>query len=137
MKLCNETVTVFNKRWDAENGWDIYVPTVIHGVSWYCEIASAVDNTGLHAANRFTVRIPEDADTGEKAYVDPITYAEEPIVAGLWTLKNGDIIVKAEIDDETLTPAQLHERYPDCMTVLGVTDNRRAPNAPHFKVVGS
>ena len=136
MKLCNETVTVFNKRLDIQNGWDVYVPTVIKGVSWYCEIASNVDNTGLHAANRYTLRIPIDADFGGKAYLDPIAYAKEMIVSGVFTLRNGDIVARAAITDESLTPAQLHDMY-ECMTILGVTDNRRAPNAPHFKVVGS
>ena len=136
MKLCNETVTVFNKKLDVDNGWDVYIPTIITGVSWYCEIASNVDSTGLHAANRFTIRIPVDADFGEKEYVDPITYANETIVAGVFTLANGDIIVKAAISDDTLTPAQLKEAHYEYCTILGVTDNRRAPNAPHFKVVG-
>ena len=137
MKLCNETVTVFNKKVDPDKGWDVYAPTVINGASWYCEIASAVDGNGLHAANRFTIRIPLDADFNGKSYVDPIAYENEPMSAGVFTLANGDIIVKAAIDDDTLTPAQLKERCPDFCTILGVTDNRRAPNAPHFKVVGS
>ena len=137
MKLCNDTVTVFNKKLNIEKGWDIYIPTVIEGVSWYCEIASAVDDKGLHAANRFTIRIPVDAEFGGKTYVDPIAYANETIISGVWTLSNGDIIVKASIPDGEMTPAQLHENYPNCCTILGVTDNRRAPNAPHWKVVGS
>lgn len=145
MKLCNETVTVFNKKIDTANGWDVYNPTVIHGVSWYGDVAAAVDNSGLHAANRFTIRIPVDADFGGKTYVDPIAYSNETIVSGVFTLANGDIIVKGEaITDQmtvsqlaALTPGRLKELYPDYCTILGVTDNRRAPNAPHFKVVGS
>ena len=137
MKLCNETITVFNKKLNTEKGWNTYIPTVIEGVSWYCQIASAVDNNGLHAANNFTIRIPADANTGGKSYVDPITYNNETIVSGVWTLANGDILVKAAVTDDTLTPAQIHATYSDCCTILGVTDNRRAPNAPHFKVVGS
>ena len=136
MHLCNETVTVFNKKLDADRGWDVYNPTVITGVSWYCEIASSVDANGLHAANRFTIRIPTDANFGGKTYIDPIAYANEPITADVFTLANGDIIIKGETT-ESLSPAQLKELYPDFCTILGVTDNRRAPNAPHFKVVGS
>lgn len=136
MKLCNEVVTVFNKKVDPDKGWDVYVPTVINGASWYCEIASTVDGNGLHAANRFIIRIPLDADFGGKTYIDPIAYENESMVAGVFTLAQGDIIIKAAVDEE-LTPAQLKEQYYDYCTILGVTDNRRAPNAPHFKVVGS
>ncbi len=137
MKLCTDTITVFNKRIDAENGWDDYVPTIITGVSWYCEIVSAVDNSGLHAANRFTIRIPVDADTSGKEYVDPVEYGAAEDASELFTLANGDVVVKAEVDETGLQPADLKERYTDCFVILGVTDNRRAPNAPHFKVVGS
>ena len=31
----------------------------------------------------------------------------------------------------------LHRRVADCVTVLSVTDNRRAPNAPHWRVTGT
>lgn len=136
MKLCNETVTVFNRKLDPDKGWDVYNATVIQGVSWYSHIVSAVDSTGLHAANEFIVRIPMDADFGGKTYVDPITYENEAIIAGVFTLANGDFIVKGVVD-ESLTPAQLKEQNLEYCTILGVTDNRRAPNAPHFRVVGS
>lgn len=136
MKLCNETITVFNKRWDAENGWDEYIPTIISGVSWFGEIVSSLGDKGLNAAHRFTVRIPIDANFDGKDYVDPITYRNARNVSDVFTLTGGDRVVKGAVE-ERLTPAQLDERYPDCFTVLGVTDNRRAPNAPHFKVVGS
>ena len=135
MRLCNETITVFNKRVDSSTGAYAYYPTTITGVSWYCEIASAVDNTGIHAADRFTIRIPMDAGFGGQ-YVDPIAYKSAESPTGLFTLAQGDVIVKAAVTG-AMTLAQLHEQYSECCTVLGVTDNRRAPNAPHFKVVGS
>lgn len=136
MKLCNDTVTVLNKKLDPEKGWYIYNPTVIRGVSWYSRIVSNVDSNGLHAANEFVIRIPLDADFGGKEYITPIDYENETIIAGVFTLANGDVIVKGEVDG-SLTPAQLKEQNYEFCTILGVTDNRRAPNAKHFKVVGS
>lgn len=35
MKLCNDTITVFNAKLDQTLDATVYVPTVIHGVSWY------------------------------------------------------------------------------------------------------
>lgn len=135
MKLCNDTITVFNKRWDSESGLDVYIPTVIAGVSWYGDVASNVGDRGLLAANRYTIRIPVNANFGGKTYVDPVAYANEAMISGLFTLANGDKIVKAAVTEE-MTPAQIDAEYPERCTILGVTDNRRAPNAPHFKVVG-
>ena len=135
MKLCDETITVFNSRLNAETGNDDYVGTVITGVSWYCEIVSTVDE-GLKAANKFTIRIPADADFGGKAYASPLDYANAEDVSGLFTLKNGDIIVRGAVTATGLRPATLHKNY-EAFTVLGVTDNRRARHEPHWKVVGA
>ena len=122
MKLCNDVITVFTARVDPELGDDVWAPTVIKDVSWYATDASTVDASkgGLVAANKVTVRIP--------ANVFP---------EGL-ELKNGDVIVKAEITGSDWTPAKLKKAYGgDFMTVLAVTDNRRAPRAPHVRVVGT
>ena len=96
MKLCTETITVFNARMDNDKGYDIYIPTVIRGVSWFCEIASAVDSSGLKAANKFIIRIPDDADFSDKAYAVPVVYAGgDPAI--LFTLKQGDIDRKSHV----------------------------------------
>lgn len=135
MRLTNETITVYNAKLDTEYDKDVYNVSVIKGVSWYCEIVSAVDD-GLKAANRFVVRIPTDADFGEKSFVSPQEYAATADVSRLFTLASGDIIVKGEVSETGLKPKDLHRQY-EAFTILGVTDNRRAPKAPHWKVVGS
>ncbi|MBQ3304799.1 MAG: hypothetical protein IJH03_09710, partial [Clostridia bacterium] len=105
MKLCNDAITVFNARVDPEVGGNVGVPTVITGVSWYATDASTVDASkgGLVAANKATIRIPVDADTGGKQYTDPVSYANAEDVSRLWTLKGGDIVVKAAMEGEDWT----------------------------------
>ena len=137
MKLCNEVITVFNHRINPEKGWNEYVGTVIRGVSWYSHMVSSVGEHGLNAADEVTVRIPEDADFGGKSYVTPKAYKDETIVSGVFTLANGDVIAKGAIEDTGLNPKAIKERSDESFTILSVTDNRRAPNAPHFRVVGS
>ena len=135
MKECNETITVFNTRLDDDKGYDLYVPTIIRGVSWFCEIASNVDSSGLKAANKFIIRIPVDADFSDKAYVPPAAYAGgDPNT--VFTLKQGDVIVHGE-EMEPMQPAQLQEKYGELVTILGVTDSSRRPHAKHWKVVGA
>lgn len=139
VKLCNDVITVFNARVDPDAGGNVWAPTIITGVSWYATDASTVDASkgGLVAANKATIRIPLKADAGESAYTDPISYANADDVSGLWTLKGGDIVVKAAVTGADWTPAKLKAAYADCVTVLGVTDNRRAPNAPHWRVTAT
>ena len=123
MKLCNDTITVFNARVDQDVGGNVWAPTVIDGASWYMTDASTIDASkgGLVAAGKVIVRIP--AEVAPKGF----------------GLKAGDIIVKGDAGDtQNPTPANLKQAWgADCMTVLGITDNRRAPNAPHWRVTGT
>ena len=135
MQLCNETITVFNAKLNSETGYDEYHGSVIEGVSWFCEIVSTVDQ-GLKAANKFTIRIPQYADFGGKTYVSPLDYANAEDVSDIFTLKNGDILVRGAVTGSNHKPSDLH-KFHEAFTVLGVTDNRRAPKAPHWKVIGA
>ncbi len=139
MKLCNDTITVFNARVDPDVGGNVWIPTVITGASWYLTDAATVDASkgGLVAANKATIRIPVEADAGGKAYADPVSYASAEDVSGLWTLKGGDIVVRTAVEGGDWTPAKLKAAYAECVTVLAVTDNRRAPNAKHWRVTAT
>lgn len=138
MKLCGDTLTLFNARLDQTEDCTVYEKTVISGISWYGTVKTTVGDTGLKSANQFTIRIPTDADFGGKAYCDPASYTEAGDVSGLFTLRQGDVIVKGSVPATITTPAQAHMAYPDTsFTIQGVTDNRRAPNAKHWRVVGA
>lgn len=139
MKLCDETVTVYNARVDPATRMEAYTPTVLRGVSWHCRTEAKVTDSGLKAANVFTLRIPEDADAGGRTWAEPGEYRDAADVRGLWTLGKSDVIVKGEAAQSGQTPARLRERYgaENVLTVLSVTDNRRAPKGKHFKVTGA
>ena len=139
MKLCNDTITVFNARVDPDVGGNVWIPTVIAGASWYLTDASTVDASkgGLVAANKATIRIPVDANAGGKAYADPVSYAKAEDVSGLWTLKGGALIVRAALEGTDWTPAELKATCADCVVILGVTDNRRAPNGKHWRITAT
>lgn len=136
MKLCNTTVTVYNARLDRELDATVYVPTIINGVSWYGSVKSTVDASGLKAANQYTVRIPLDADTEGKSYTDAREYKAADDVTGLFTLNEGDFIVKGAFSD-TLTVPPSKSTTSNFFTILAATDNRRAPKSPHWKVTGA
>ena len=75
-------------------------------------------------------------DLGGKMYVLPTMFAAAEITDNLFTFAAGDVIVKGEAPVTGQTPATLKKAYEMC-TVLGVTDNRRAPNAPHLRITGA
>jgi len=66
-----------------------------------------------------------------------VSYANTEDVSGLWTLKGGDIVVKAALEGDDWTPAELKATCADCVVILGVTDNRRAPRAKHWRITGT
>ena len=135
MKECNEVITVFNTRMDAEGGFDEYYPTIIRNVSVFLQVAAEVTLSGLNAANKVTIRIPIDADFSGKQYVKPVEFATADPAAA-FTLKQGDVIVEAE-ETEHLNPVELKAKYGSVITILGVTDNRKRPRGKHWKVVGT
>ena len=135
MKECNKTITVFNARMDAEDGYDVYYPTVIRNVSIHLQVAAEVTLSGLNAADKVSIRIPIDADFSGKEYVDPVKYATASTGAA-FTLKRGDVIVEAE-ETGRLDPVQLKAKYGKVITILGVTNNTSKPRGKHWKVVGT
>ena len=126
MYECNETITVFNRRYDNDSGLDVWTPTVISGASWYEKTDTAITDSGLKAAKKCIVRIPEDADTGDKSYVDPITYAGDQAT---FTLTAGDIIVRGVCSVYAEIKQHSH------VTIIGVTNNMHRPRGKHFRVV--
>lgn len=139
MKLCEEVITVINQTYNQEEGFKEYHKTVIRGASWYGCLKSAVDSSGLKAANQYTVRIPADADFDGKQYSNPIDYWKLEDVSDAFTLANGDLIVHGEVseNDASITPKLIHDNYAEVLTILSVSDNRRLRQSPHWKVVGA
>ena len=130
MKLCDESVTVFNARVDPALGSEVYAATVLRGVSWRGEAASAVESGGTRVADRVVVRIPEGVDAGGKVYVSPEGYRRAGEVGGLWTLQKGDFVLRG-------VAADVEEPWSaGAAVVLGVSDNRRGRLGRHWKVVG-
>lgn len=137
MELCDQVVTVYNARVDPRTREAVFAPTVLRGVSCRGEAVSGIVEGGLKAANRYVVRIPGNVDSGGKAYAEPEAYLRAAEAGDLWTLRAGDAIVRGEAAWDGQTPARLRQRGLRVATVLGVSDNRRAPRGGHWKVTGA
>lgn len=138
MKKCDNTITLYNAKYDANLDLDVYVRTVITGVSWFRKMTANVVNSGLRTADTVVCRVPVDADFGSKSYVSPKAYEglTPAETEAFWTLKQGDIIVRGVATEESPIPASLHAKYDEVLTILSVTDDRDG-KAPHWKVTGA
>lgn len=140
MKVCTENITIYNSYIDKITRFKAYIPTKISGVSWYGSLEAAVTADGLIGADKYTIRIPTDAQIeSSKKYLSPKAYAAQPNdqKSKYWTIGEGDCIVKGFVDDigSDAKPDKLEEKYDNVVTVISVTDNRRVDNAPHWRVV--
>ena len=134
MREANETITVFNAKVDGD-GFDVWYPSTIRGVSWHARVASTVTADGLRAANEVTIRIPATADLGGKTYVEPVTYPDSD-PASTFTLQQGSMVIRG-VEPQALSQSELMAKYGQCLTIVGVTDNRHRPREPHIKIVGT
>lgn len=143
MQQCSETITVLNRWYNRATDLDEWIPTVIHGVSWFNKVAATVTTAGLKTADTATVRIPVDADTGGRSYMPPPAFKAAESPSGAYTLARGDYIARGDITTtvngvvQPITPAQAQAATEDFITILSVTDSTHRPNAPHRKVVGA
>jgi hypothetical protein len=135
MKLSTDVITVYNKYTDPTTRFQKYIPTVIKNIHWFGEQQVNVISTGLYEADKYTIRVPIDADFGGKEYVTPKTYERSTDRTNQFTFAEGDVIVHGEHVVENAKPAMLQEEFDDVVIVLSITDNSKAPNAQHWKVV--
>lgn len=107
-----------------------YVKTHIYGVQLFGRTLTNIKDNALNYANEYVIRIPITADCSKEYNTDTDSDT-------LYTIKSGDKIVLGLIDDKIKSSADLVKKYR-CITVLGVTDNRRGTTfMQHIKVVGT
>lgn len=117
-------ITLYGKRSNE------YVKTQICGVQVFGKTKTDIKDNALNYANEYIIRIPITAGC-QKEYSENIDDEMH------YTIKPNDKIVIGLIDDNIENTAQLVKKYR-CITVLGITDNRRGSAfMQHIKVVGT
>lgn len=96
----NATITIFNKRLDAESRRERFSPTVIRGVSYVESMGATVGSSGVWGEDvRFKIRIPFRAWVQDKRIYLPEGQYKALDDADLlfhWTITKGDLILKGE-----------------------------------------
>lgn len=138
--IVNADITVFNKRYVKEERTEKFVATRIKGVSLFSRTGSSFGNQNLSQHDTHTIRIPADADTDSKKYIDQKAYSEmsDEKAVGFWTLQLGSIIIPCMADEETATETELKQKYPDVIIVKNYADNRSRGSdmMKHWRVGG-
>lgn len=138
----NADITLYNKFYDAENRQNIFLPTVIKGVSLYMASGSTGDNMYRHGTASYKIRIPIDADMLGSSYVDKLTYSklDQESAAKHWTLQPDMIIIPAVVEGAAATAdlTSLTKEYGDYITVTDFSDNRSRgiESMKHWRIGG-
>ena len=138
--ITNSDITVFNKRYDKAERTERLYGTKIQGVSFYSKKAASSADNQLSRSDSYTIRIPADANTDGKQYIEQqaYSYPNDEEFKRFWTLQPGTIIVAGLVDQETATEVELQKAYPEVIVVTNFTDNRgRGSEAMwHWRVGG-
>ena len=127
---------VTNADIDAD-GLSAYLETQIKGVNWYTKQEVEVDK-GLKSADNYKIRIPVNADTQNKKYIDPEAYRRLPLDAArkYWTIDNGDFFTKG-LHGPVKKESEIRQKFL-YGKVVSWSDNRRGSLASqHFRIGGT
>ena len=133
--ITNSVITVFNRL--KKDGIETLCPTVIKSASWHDARSSNGGKYG-DSADSFSVRIPTDADTSGKVYIDPVSWRLEGEPTKHWTIQKDDIVIRGEVTDTIQNQAELSRRYVDMFRVTSWADNRvrGSRNMKHWRIGG-
>jgi len=138
--MFEDTITIFNKKYDSSKRDDNYVRTYLSGVNVEKKKAVNVIKSGLENASSATIYIPiEDLESEDKEYISPKNYqklsAEE--AEKYFTLQTGDYVAVGEIDylidGKENTATKLKEQFDDVFEIL-IVDDKLKGGLPHWEV---
>lgn len=137
--ITNADITIFNKRGvDKATARPVYFPTQIKGVNFYTDqkVQVNVKDGGITSADMYKIRIPEDADTEGKQYIDADLYKKlsDEEAKGYWTINNDDLFGKGLLPLFEKEADFLKQQYTG--KVLSFSDNRRG-GLPHWRIGGA
>lgn len=126
------TVTLFcSKTLGREKLWSKHILADVnfHGADQFL-----ISDKEVKRSDEYIIRVPHSA---LEKYVDKATYKAMPAdeAFNCFTLKNGDYIVKGEVDCEVISSADIIKNY-DALEIVSVTENLNASNySKHIKLV--
>lgn len=128
----DKTITIYNKRYNAETKKTMWPKTVIKSVSWAgCQRVTTSE--GLTSADGYSVRIPAHAFPA--GFLPPDEYTTTD-AQGHWTAQNGDVVVLGEGAEVTIGITEVTKRHTSCFTVTAVHLDSLTRLLPHLRLEG-
>lgn len=126
-----ESITLYNRKYDESKGVAIYRKTVVEGVSVHRKLAyAAMSGGGITERRLVQVRIGRKSKSG-KVFVPPSAYKDPETE---YTAAAGDYVFLGVLEGE-IPIKELLKDQERMFKILDVHDNRRRP-LPHIYVEG-
>ena len=129
----NADITIYNKYYDNDLGYDLYQRAVIEGVNWQGKCHATVTDKGLLMADSILIFI-DKLDN----YISPKQFARlsDSERVNYFTLGMGDKIVKGQINFEITgvkpySIANLESEFDDVVNIMSAR-----PLTDHWEVEG-
>lgn len=116
----NSDITIYNKYIDAATRSEKYQRAEVYDVVWQATKAVSGSKSGLLASNIATIFIPFSSGDG---FLNPREWQSQSNKSGLWTLQEGDVIVRGIVTDEIttgFTMTNLRVKYYDVVAITSV-----------------
>ena len=131
----NTDVTIYNMWYNPETRIGEWYPTHLRGVSFYGGQMASVGESGMSAADEYTLRIPESSMSD--GFLPPIEYAQSSDPENHWTVRTGDVIVPELVEGQVAQITDITSKYDQAVTITGWYDNRRGVKMLwHIRVKG-
>lgn len=99
-----KAVTVFNSRLEVKSRRKVFIPTVIHDVSYTEAKGSTVADNGVWSSDvQYKIRIPFLSEVQDRrSYISEMQYAgmDDETAKKYWSIGKGDIILRGEYAGE-------------------------------------
>ena len=115
----NANITICNRYFDKATRLDKYQRAIPYGLFWDERKAVNRLQRGLEDADKVTIIIPFAVAT-DKKYVPPKEFEKLEDKAGYFTLREGDRVVKGEIDFEITGKVSDLDKEYEAFTITSV-----------------
>mgnify|MGYP000011461254 CR=1 FL=1 len=114
----NSDITIYNKVYDEDKGYDTYQRTVIKGVHFEDSKGANVIKSGLENADRASIYVPFKSEMSRQ-YISLIEFKKLDDKSKYFTFEKGDRLIKGDIDFEPTTEKSIDENY-DAFTITSI-----------------
>ncbi len=132
--LSNADITLYNR---AGGSPVTFYRTHLRGVYFEDVKSQHVNKQGAVTADSMLLLIPAGVNAGGKGFVGQKAFAAATDRATMWTLSEGDIVVRGIVTDSITSQSDLEKLYDTVRKITAVIDNRHgSPAVRHWEVSG-